>query len=384
MVTRIRARLRRPSLLHDLEITEMIERAVAFEEELQRVKAANAQVNWYPYDSIGTFSLLNDLLTAERRFPFALIGGEPVLDIGCGDGVLSFLLERLGCDVCAIDNVQTNYNGMRGVNELRRALGSSVKVQALDLDSEFRLPGRTYGLALFFGVLYHLKNPFLVLENLARKARYCLLSAKLFRYLPGTSMDVRDTPVSYLVGASGLNSDDTNYWVFSETGLRVLLERTGWEVCDWMIVGDPEASQSDVERDQRVFCLLRSRAFPEVRPTQLLQGWHRLEYDAWRWTAKRFSLAIAAGDCRDSLTMEFVAPEFLLSKLGPITITATCNGLPLGKQTISDAGDHLFRHSIPAGLRNKHLVIEFQLDKALAPHASDGRERGIIVRAIDL
>ena len=39
----------------------------------------------------------------------------PVLDIGCGDGDLSYLLASLGCDVTAIDLPASNFNWMTGV-----------------------------------------------------------------------------------------------------------------------------------------------------------------------------------------------------------------------------------------------------------------------------
>ena len=47
---------------------------------------------------------------------------------------------RIGCRVCAIDNPPTNYNGMAGVETLKVALDSSVRIEPLDLDGRFRLP----------------------------------------------------------------------------------------------------------------------------------------------------------------------------------------------------------------------------------------------------
>src|ERR1039458_8640104 len=56
---------------------------------------------------------------------------------------------------------------MAGVEALKRALDSSVRIEPLDLDGPFYLPLRHSGLALCLGILYHLKNPYRVLETLA-------------------------------------------------------------------------------------------------------------------------------------------------------------------------------------------------------------------------
>ena len=37
-----------------------------------------------------------------------MIGGEPVLDVGCGDGSVSFFLESLGAKVHPVDHAPAN------------------------------------------------------------------------------------------------------------------------------------------------------------------------------------------------------------------------------------------------------------------------------------
>ena len=61
-----------------------------------------------------------------------------------------------------------------------------------------------------------------------RTPDYCLLSTAITSRIP-------DQPVAFLAGRDGLAGDETNYWIFSETGLRTLLDRCGWEVCDWLV-----------------------------------------------------------------------------------------------------------------------------------------------------
>ena len=129
--------------------------------------------------------------------------------------------------MCAIDNPPTNYNRMAGVEALKIALDSSVRIESLDLDGPFQLPVRRCGLALCFGILYHLKNPYSVLETLAASANYCLLSTAITRFAPDQQTEVNHLPVAFLAGRDGLRGDETNYWIFTETGLRTLVDRSG-------------------------------------------------------------------------------------------------------------------------------------------------------------
>jgi hypothetical protein len=320
--------------------------------------------------------VLDKLLTGGRRFLEPLIRDHPVLDLGCGDGDLAFLFESLGCRVCAIDNPPTNYNRMAGVEALKTALDSSVRIESLDLDGPFHLPVRRCGLAFCLGILYHLKNPYSLLETLAATASYCLLSTAITRFAPDQQTEVNHLPVAFLAGRDGLRGDETNYWIFSETGLRTLLDRSGWEVCDWLVVGAEDSVLWSTQRDERVFCLLRSQAFPAAPITQLVDGWHTLENGAWRWTKRRFSLTVVPGAQRLNLQVT-VPPNLEL----PLTLTAHAAGEFLATHTLTHSGDFDCVQTLPAGAE---VLIEFDVDRALPGDATDGRERAIIVRAIDL
>ncbi len=371
-------RLRPRPLIQQLEIRDLAARALDFQEHLRRARShvALPDPGWYPWDSFGTLTLLDQLLTGRRRFLQPLAGDLPVLDLGCGDGDLSFFLESLGYRVCAIDNPPTNYNRMAGVEALKIALDSSVRIEPLDLDSAFHLPLRRCGLALCLGILYHLKNPYSVLETLAARANYCLLSTAITRFAPDQQTQVNHLPVAFLAGRDGLRGDETNYWIFSETGLRTLIDRCGWEVCDWLVVGDESSILWNTQRDERVFCLLRSRAFDPPPVTQLLDGWHILENGAWRWTARRFGLAIAPGDQR--LSLKVTVPSNLEL---PLTLTARAAGAVIATHTLTRSGDFECTQLVPPGAE---VLVEFELDRALPPDAADARERAIIVRAIEL
>ena len=246
-----------------LDPDRLIDAALRFRSRLDKVKAGLPDIAWYPYDSFMNLYPLSTLLAGENRYLLDLAGDAPVLDLGCGDGVLAFFLESLGADVHAVDNAATNFNGMRGVRALKEALGSSIEILELDVDARFALPETTYGLALFLGTLYHLKNPFYALETVARQARHCLLSTRVARFTPGGQVNFHDLPMAYLLDDREANADPTNYWIFSEAGLRRILHRTGWDVLGLATTGDTHASDpAAASADERAFCLLRSRMIP--------------------------------------------------------------------------------------------------------------------------
>src|SRR5260370_13825910 len=220
------------------DIQELERQSKLFAASLNRIKAALApqRIIWYPYPTMGAFPILDKLLTGPRRLLLDLAAGDPILDLGCADGGISFFFESLGCEVCAVDNPHTNHNQMRGFEALRAALNSSVSFEAVDLDSQFSLPEDIFGLAIFLGVLYHLKNPFYALETLATRARYCLLSTRIAQRTPsGSSM--KEEPLAYLLDPREANNDAPNYWLFSATALRPLLVRTAWTMHAFVTTG---------------------------------------------------------------------------------------------------------------------------------------------------
>ena len=248
----------------ELDIKQIVGRMVEFRKTLAAVKRqlAPTDFSWYPYDSLTNFFPLEQLLRGGDRFLLDLVGSDPVLDIGCGDGDVSFFLESLGCALQSIDNPPTNFNRMQGVQALKTALNSSVEIFEMDIDARFEPPRDRYGLAVFFGTLYHLKNPYYALETLAKHARYGLVSTRVARVSPDKRTNFQKLPVAYLLDEMEANGDATNYWIFSEAGLRRILTRAGWDVREYITTGytlNSDPANSDA--DERAFCFLKSRNF---------------------------------------------------------------------------------------------------------------------------
>jgi len=57
-------------------------------------------------------------------------------------------------------------------------------------DRPFTLPHDAYDVVLFLGILYHLRNPFYVLEELARRTTHLLLSTRIARRYRNAEGDV--------------------------------------------------------------------------------------------------------------------------------------------------------------------------------------------------
>lgn len=346
---------------------------------------------WYPHDSLSNVAHLERLFGAKHEPLLANAQTDGVLDIGSQDGELSFLFESLGCEVTAVDHPPANHNGMRGIRTLKELLNSPVEIYEADLDDRFSLPRQGFGLTLFLGVLYHIKNPFYVLERIAKHSKYCVLSTRIARCLADESRTRLNGPLAYLLDVDELNSDNSNYWIFTEAGIRRLLKRTHWEVLESFSVGDTSTSDAtSLDRDERIFCLLKSHfglAAPQSRPArnvELMDGWHAVENAGWRWTKRSFSVRVGfdASSTKGIINLHLFVPPALLERLGPIRLSAAVDGRELQPAILNRAGDHEFiRRFSPEG---DQAVIVFALDKYLPPDNQDGRERGLVIASIDI
>jgi tRNA (mo5U34)-methyltransferase len=244
-----------------MDFDSAVERTEDWRARLQQVKTDNppGDFSWYGYDILGNIGHIDGLLPPSERDILARIAGQPIADIGTADGDLGLLFADMGHAVDLIDWPATNWNGMRGVRRLTELLQSSASVHEIDLDSQFRLPRDRYGLVLLLGILYHLKNPFYVLEKLASHSRYCLISTRIARFSKDPRVELEGLPVAYLLDPDECNNDASNYWIFTAHGIERMARRCGFKVLASRRLGDSEDSNpSDPDRDERIFMLLES------------------------------------------------------------------------------------------------------------------------------
>jgi hypothetical protein len=249
-------------VIKNFTIEQLQDLRTPFVNEIQELKSRGApdRGDWYPYDTMSNISHLDHLLPEGFRDLGRLARGRPVADIGAADGDLAFLLDRVGFDVEIIENPSTNANGLTGARKLKQLLGARLSIDEVDLDEQFYLSKEHYGLVFFLGILYHLQNPFLVLKKLSERAEFCLISTRITQLSADRLTRLDSAPVAYLVDPYETNNDPTNYWIFTEMGLRRIFSRTGWEVVSLITLGAlVDSDPASAEFDQRAFALLRSR-----------------------------------------------------------------------------------------------------------------------------
>jgi tRNA (mo5U34)-methyltransferase len=248
--------------------------------------ACRAESFWYPYRTLTNIHTLEQVCAMAGLDLIQVCQGpyRKIADIGAGDGDLAFFLEKMGFSVEIIDNEYTNFNGLEGARVLKEVMNSSVEIRSVDLDSQFALPHQKYDAVFFLGTLYHLKNPFFVLEKLARVTTRCFLSTRVAKRTPdGQSLSAY--PVAYLLAPQECNNDDTNFWIFTDEGLKRLADRTGWKVLSYVTIGETISSTpADPDRDERAFCLLERRpptlsAFPNPVPAGKQLGKTTVSWD---------------------------------------------------------------------------------------------------------
>ncbi|MDR3494370.1 MAG: DUF1698 domain-containing protein [Ancalomicrobiaceae bacterium] len=138
------------------------------------------------------------------------VEGKTVIDIGAWDGYFSFEAEKLGASrVLATDHhcwSGPGWGTKAGFNYIHKALGS--RVESLDVDV-FALDPALHGVfdvAIFSGVLYHLRDPVGGLQRAASMTSDVLIIETLI-----DMDDFREPVARYYVGKE-LNGDPTNFW----------------------------------------------------------------------------------------------------------------------------------------------------------------------------
>lgn len=163
---------------------------------------------------------------ADRVFKHG-VTGKTVLDIGAWDGFFSFEAEKRGASrVLATDHFSWSGPGwatQAGFDYAHAKHGS--KIEARDIDVPDLTPdsvGR-FDMVLFLGVLYHLKDPFTILESVsALTNNHLVLETE-------TALDFLPWPVMRYYEGSSLNNDPTNFWAPNRAGLKALLREFGFK-----------------------------------------------------------------------------------------------------------------------------------------------------------
>jgi tRNA (mo5U34)-methyltransferase len=153
-----------------------VERAAGdptFHELVQRQVALLSTKGWYHSIELPDGHVIQGMIGIEAlkerlaAFPIpADLTGKRVLDVGAWTGWCSFEMERRGAQVVAVDCVE-----FEEFREAHRMIGSQVDYRILDVEELTPESVGLFDYVLFFGVLYHLRNPLLGLEKICAITR---------------------------------------------------------------------------------------------------------------------------------------------------------------------------------------------------------------------
>ncbi|HEX3109786.1 MAG TPA: methyltransferase domain-containing protein [Thermoanaerobaculia bacterium] len=212
--------------------------------------------------------------------------GKRVLDVGCRDGLYSFLAEKLGAsEVIGIDNDLS-----RGaVDVLIPHFGSAVRMHEMNLYD--LTPGQfgKFDVLIFADVLYHLRYPFRafqVLRDVANPGATLIVKTGLF-------MGSEDLAILYC--PIGLDSpyEPTSCTFFNRKGLVDSLTSLGWRTTSLTLsrVRKNRSTQPVEIRDSVTVCEFTGQLGNEL----VDRYWHATHHDGSSQFAGNGKAARASG-----------------------------------------------------------------------------------------
>jgi tRNA (mo5U34)-methyltransferase len=160
----------------------------------------------------GRVSLKDLRATADVYFKDDLVAGKTFLDVGCWDGFHSFEAARRGADrVLATDHLVWSediggWGDRRSFELARNVIAPSVEVRDLDISELTPEAVGTFDVVLFAGVFYHLRHPFLVMEQMAKLTKECLIVETHIEFI------LTRRPAMKFFPTTELNGDGSNWW----------------------------------------------------------------------------------------------------------------------------------------------------------------------------
>ena len=148
---------------------------------------------------------------------------KKVLDIGCRDGIFSFYVEKNGAkEVIGIDN-----NLSKGAVEfLIPYFNSKVKMYEKNLYELNESDFGKFDIILFFGVLYHLREPISAMKKLSD----LLNENGLLLCETAITENIESKPIIYIPFNTGPYDDPTSCTFFNTQGLKETFKSLNFEI----------------------------------------------------------------------------------------------------------------------------------------------------------
>ncbi len=198
--------------------------------DADEIREGMGNVNWYHTIDLGHGLTTPGVDDTPKRIALLELPddltGWSVLDIGAWDGALSFEAERRGASrVLATDSFCWSGEGWGtkdGFEFARKAIGSKVEDQEIDvLDLSPERVG-TFDMVLFVGVLYHMRHPLLALERVSS------VTDRLLVLDSHVSLVDHDEPMMRFYPGTELNDDPTNWCGPNPAAVEAMLRTVGF------------------------------------------------------------------------------------------------------------------------------------------------------------
>lgn len=170
------------------------------------------------------------------------MSGIAMADVGASNGFFSFEAHRRGARVVAFDFRHKDNSGF-GLAQYINGLNDIEHHQTNVLDISHEQYGK-FDIVLALGLLYHISDPYLALANCAglSKDRLFLESYCVDKLLPGKLASepvMRFIPDCVRFPEHGqVNADRSNFWGFTSSCLKLMLEDVGFAVERMSVRGD--------------------------------------------------------------------------------------------------------------------------------------------------
>jgi tRNA (mo5U34)-methyltransferase len=177
------------------------------------------------------------------------LDGKRVLDVGARDGYFSFVAEDRGAEVLAIDAVAPD---LTGFSTAAKFMESSVEYRTMNVYDVSPEEVGTFDVIFFLGVLYHLRDPILVLDRLWSVANpgatiwveshtidrgFVDLESKNFVSLLALAPEIKEVPIAQFYPEDLLSGDRSNWWGPNQACLEEMVKAAGFEPVQSKIMG---------------------------------------------------------------------------------------------------------------------------------------------------
>jgi tRNA (mo5U34)-methyltransferase len=153
--------------------------------------------------------------------------GLRLLDIGCRDGFFSFEMEKRGAEVVAADYANPKSTGFAIAAAI---IGSRLAYQVKNVYNLDPATDGVFDIVLCLGLLYHLRNPLLALDQVRRVLKPSGLLFVTTHLAFDANVRDTDVPLWQFLPRDTFAGDATNKWVPNLAGLKLALEECSLEV----------------------------------------------------------------------------------------------------------------------------------------------------------